>query len=63
MFNIERIGQSHLRQKKMCSSPTNLVGEEEEKTEKIYKFKVSHRFQIQHFSTFKDGRLTSNLGF
>ena len=39
-----------------------LVGVEEEKFEKSYKLKMWHQFQIQNFSTFKDGRLTSNLG-
>ena len=39
-----------------------LVGIEEGKTEKSYKLKVSRRFQIQNFSTYKEGRLTSNLG-
>ena len=38
------------------------MGVEEEKIEKSYKLKVWRRFQIQNFSTYKEGQLTSNLG-
>ena len=54
-FWLARIGQNHLSQ---WYARGKLVGVEEEKS---YKLKVWHRFQIQNISTFKDGRLTSNL--
>ena len=37
------------------------MGVEKEKIEKSYKLKVWRLFQIQNFSTYKEGRLTSNL--
>ena len=53
------IGHNHLRQKKRCARG-KLVGVEEDFFQS-YKLKLWHRNQIQNLSTFKDGRLTSNL--
>ena len=54
------IWQKRLRQKRCARG--KLVGEEEEIFRKSYKLKVWHRFQNHNFITFKEGRLTSNLG-
>ena len=45
---------------KIDAQVASYVKVEEEKNEKGHKLKVWLRFQIQNFSTFKDGRLTSN---
>ena len=60
-FFLARIRQNHQRQKR-CGKRGKLLGVEDEKIEKSDKLKVWRRFKIQNFSTYKKGRLTSNLG-
>ena len=54
------IWQNRLRQKRCARG--KLVGVEEEIFWKSYKLKLWHRFQNHNFITYKEGRLTSNLG-
>ena len=59
-FFLTRLRKKRLRQKRCARG--KLVGVEEEIFWKSYKLKVWHRFQNHNFITYKEGRLTSNLG-
>ena len=59
-FFLTRLRKKRLIQKRCARG--KLVGVEEEICWKSYKLKVWHRFQNHNFMTYKEGRLTSNLG-